>query len=72
MLTTLCAIGALIGPATLSWLFPPEPAQGGEPAMNDPEFRRLMTLVEQSLQQSQTIDDGTGIVITHGPGLSIP
>jgi hypothetical protein len=71
-ITTLCPIGALIGPATIEWLYTPEPVRSDKPSISDVEFRRLMTLIEQSPQQPHTTSDDTGIVITHGPGLSIP
>ena len=67
-LVTVCAFLALVGPPTVSWLFPPDPYSGNEPAMNDPEFRELMRLVEQSLQQPHA---ESGIVVTHGEGLTL-
>ena len=68
-LVTVCAFLALVGPPTASWLFPPDPDFGSESAMNDPEFRELMRLVEQSLQKPH---GESSIVVTHGEGLTLP
>jgi hypothetical protein len=71
VLVTACAFLAFIGPPMVGWLFPPEPVFLGEPAMNDPEFRKLIWLIEQTLRQPESSDGEPKIVITHGAGLTI-
>jgi hypothetical protein len=67
-LISICAFAALISPPIVGWLFPPRPNWGGESAMDDPEFREFMRLVERTLHQRQETTGELRIVIGHGQG----